>query len=186
MNCYTSLTFSIKLPYTEHLLDLWQLVPIWTRWTTWNQLCSFVCVCVCVCVCVHTHVLSHSVMSVKLLATPWTIACQAPFVHEILQARILERVAISYSRVSSWPRTWTQVSCVFCTGRRILYHCAKMQNKQDITPQCSPAAKEEKSLMATQGTIKWCLLLLEYFEYHVHIGFRTVWKLEGYCDYNNS
>ena len=31
-------------------------------------------------------------------------------VHRILQARILEWVAISFSRGSSWPRDWTQVS----------------------------------------------------------------------------
>ena len=32
-------------------------------------------------------------------------------VHEIFQARILEWVAISFSRGSSQPRDWTQVSC---------------------------------------------------------------------------
>ena len=32
-------------------------------------------------------------------------------VHEIFQARILEWVAISISRGSSWPRDWTWVSC---------------------------------------------------------------------------
>ena len=35
-----------------------------------------------------------------------------------------EWVAISTSRRSSWPRDWTQVSCVSWTGRRILYHPA--------------------------------------------------------------
>ena len=34
-------------------------------------------------------------------------------VHGILQARILEWVAISSSRGSSWPRDWTRVSRVF-------------------------------------------------------------------------
>ena len=33
-------------------------------------------------------------------------------VHGILQARTLERVAISFSRGSSWPRDQTQVSCI--------------------------------------------------------------------------
>ena len=33
-------------------------------------------------------------------------------VHRILQARILEWVAISFSRGSSWPRNWTRVSCI--------------------------------------------------------------------------
>ena len=32
--------------------------------------------------------------------------------HGILQARILEWVAVPYSRGSSWPRDWTLVSCV--------------------------------------------------------------------------
>ena len=36
-------------------------------------------------------------------------------VHGISQARILQWVAISSSRVSSWPRNWTCVSCM--TGR---------------------------------------------------------------------
>ena len=33
-------------------------------------------------------------------------------IHGILQARILEWVAISFSRGSSRPRDWTQVSCI--------------------------------------------------------------------------
>ena len=33
-------------------------------------------------------------------------------VHGVLQARILEWVAISFSRGSSLPRDWTQVSCI--------------------------------------------------------------------------
>ena len=33
-------------------------------------------------------------------------------VHGILQARILEWVAIPFSRGFSWPRDWTQVSCI--------------------------------------------------------------------------
>ena len=40
----------------------------------------------------------------------------------IFQARILEWVAISYSRGSSWLRK-TRISCVSCLGKRILYHC---------------------------------------------------------------
>ena len=32
-------------------------------------------------------------------------------VHEILQARILEWVAMAFSRGSSWPRNWSYLSC---------------------------------------------------------------------------
>ena len=47
-------------------------------------------------------VLSCSVMSDS--ATLWTVSCQAPLSMGILQARILEWVAIPYSRRSSQPR----------------------------------------------------------------------------------
>ena len=41
-----------------------------------------------------------------------------------LIARLLEWVAISSSRGSSWPRDQTWVSCISCIGRQILYHWA--------------------------------------------------------------
>ena len=44
--------------------------------------------------------------------TPWIVAHQVLLVHWISQARILERVAISFSRGSSQPRDWTFVSCL--------------------------------------------------------------------------
>ena len=56
-----------------------------------------------------------------------TIDCSLPgsSVHGIFQARILEWVAISFSRGSSWPRGQTRVSCVSCIDRQILYHWAR-------------------------------------------------------------
>ena len=42
--------------------------------------------------CVLSH-FSH----VQLFATPWTVVCQTPSVHGILQARILEWVAMLFS-----------------------------------------------------------------------------------------
>ena len=50
------------------------------------------------------------VMSVWLFATPWIVACQGLLSMGILQARILEWVAIHFSRGSSQPRDQTQVS----------------------------------------------------------------------------
>ena len=44
-------------------------------------------------------------------------------VHGIFQVRILEQVAISFSRGSSWCRDWTCISCISYTGRWSLYHC---------------------------------------------------------------
>ena len=44
-------------------------------------------------------------------ANPWTVACQAPLIRGILQARILEWIAIPFSRGFFRPRDWTHVSC---------------------------------------------------------------------------
>ena len=46
------------------------------------------------------------------LATLSTIACQFPLSMEFFQARILEWVAISFSRGSSQSGNWTQGSCI--------------------------------------------------------------------------
>ena len=45
-------------------------------------------------------------------------------VHAIPKARILEWVAVSYSRGSSPPRDQTCISCISHIGRQILYHWA--------------------------------------------------------------
>ena len=58
----------------------------------------------CVCVC------DQSLSRVHLFVTPWTVACQAPLSTGILQARILEWVAMPSSRRSSQPRDRTQVA----------------------------------------------------------------------------
>ena len=44
-------------------------------------------------------------------------------VHGLLQARVLEWVAISFCRGSSPPMDCTHSSCISCIGRRIRYHC---------------------------------------------------------------
>ena len=44
--------------------------------------------------------------------TPWTVAHQASLSMGLLQARILEWVAILFSRGSSWLMDWTQFSCI--------------------------------------------------------------------------
>ena len=49
---------------------------------------------------------------VWLFVTPCTVARQAPLSMGMLQARILEWVAMPSSRGSSQPRDWTQVSCI--------------------------------------------------------------------------
>ena len=61
------------------------------------------------------HVLHASRSVAQLSATPWMVARQAPLSMGILQARILEWVAMPSSRGSSRPRDQTRVSYV--TGK---------------------------------------------------------------------
>ena len=56
----------------------------------------------------------QSLSHVQLFVTPWTVAHQA-LLSMGFQARVLEWVAISFSRGSSWPRDQT---CISCTGGR--------------------------------------------------------------------
>ena len=67
--------------------------------------------------CVHAQSLTRA----WLFVTPWTAACQAPLSMGILQARMLEWVAIPVSMGSSQPSDWTHASS---TGRWVLYHWA--------------------------------------------------------------
>ena len=46
------------------------------------------------------------------LFDPMDYSLPGSSVHGIFQARVLEWVAISFSRGSSWPRDWTQVFCL--------------------------------------------------------------------------
>ena len=65
---------------------------------------------------------AKSLQSCLTLCNP--VDCNPPgsSVQGILQARILEWVGISFSRVSSWPRDPTHISYVSCIGKWVLYH----------------------------------------------------------------
>ena len=65
-------------------------------------------------------ILSH----VRLFTTLWTVAHQASLSMGPSLARTLEWVAISFFKGSSSPGDQTCVSCVFCIGKWVLYHCA--------------------------------------------------------------
>ena len=93
--CFESLCFSI--------LDFRFYPVIW--------ICIYVCVC-------------SVARSYPTLCDPMDYNLRGSSAHGILQARILEWVAISSSTGSSQPKDWPRVSCISCTGRRILYHGA--------------------------------------------------------------
>ena len=61
---------------------------------------------------------------IQLFVYPMDCSPPGSSAHEISQARILEWVNISFSRGPSWPGDRTQVPCIFCIGKWIIYHCA--------------------------------------------------------------
>ena len=74
--------------------------------------------------------------------------------HGVFQARILEWVAISYSRESSRFRDQTCVSCVSCIGRQILYRCAIWE---------VPKGLFKSPLGCIYQIYQLCCLFLSYF-----------------------
>ena len=76
----------------------------------------------CMRVCKRVHVCSIS-QSCSTFYNPIDCSPRGSSVLGIFQARILEQVAICYSRGSSWCRDWICISCISCIGRWILDHC---------------------------------------------------------------
>ena len=70
--------------------------------------------------------------SCPTLCNPRDYSPPGSSVHWIFQAQILEWVAISYSRASSWPKDPKHVSYISCIGRQILYHCATWEALQNV------------------------------------------------------
>ena len=64
---------------------------------------------------------AKSLQSRPTLCDPMDHSLPGSSVHGILQAKILEWVAMLSSRGSSWPRDWTLIFWVSSIGRRILY-----------------------------------------------------------------
>ena len=69
----------------------------------------------------HLCMLSHF-SPVWFFCDPVDCSLPGSSVHGILQAKILEWVAMPSSRGSSWPRDWSLISHVSCIGRWVLYH----------------------------------------------------------------
>ena len=95
---------------------------------------------------------------VQLFWDPMDYSPPGSSVHGILQARILEWLAVSFSRGSSWPWNWTWVSCI---GRYSLLSVALPNVKPlpsfPVLPWISPDISEEADLSAAPG-LPWFTL----------------------------
>ena len=90
-----------------------------------NLVCQVTCVCVCVCARVCVRICAPA-QPCPTLCDPMDCSPPGSSVHGIFQSRILEWVAISFSKGSSPPRDGIHISCI---GRWILYHWATREVK---------------------------------------------------------
>ena len=76
-----------------------------------------------ICIYIYTHIHMEVAQSCPTLGDPMNCSLPGSSIHGIFQARILESVAIAFSKRSSRPREWTQVSRV--VGRRFTVWAAR-------------------------------------------------------------
>ena len=98
-----------------------------------------------------SYVCAQSLSHVWFFATPWTIALQAPVSMRILQASILEWVAVPFSRGSSQSRDQTLVSHM--AGRFLTIWATR----EAIYKTHDHGTTEEK-LLFPEGSKNWILV----------------------------
>ena len=86
------------------------------------------------------------------LCDPMDCSLPASSVHGILQARILEWVAMTFSRGSSQPRGGTWVSYVSCIGKQVLCHWCHLGSPYGRFKQM--LIREGKRYRNKGGTVK--------------------------------
>ena len=98
--------------------------------------------------------------SCPTLCNPKDCSLPSSSVHAVLQARILEWVAISFSSGSSQLRDWTQVSCIagifFTNQRETLYMHRKAPwgQKQGTIPGPNESCSCQKASLRDQSWLK--------------------------------
>ena len=110
-------------------------------------------------------VVVRSLSCVWLFCHPVDQSLPASSVHGTSQARILEWVAISFSRASSWLKNRTHI----CTGRQILYHWATVAYQELIPGSQWPGLLLQWSQVAWMTDWEWLQRrlgrLLHYIQY---------------------
>ena len=106
------------------------------------------------------------ILSCIWLCNPMDCSLLVSSVHGIFQEKILEWVAISSSRGSSWPRNLT---CVSSVGRQILYHWTSWETEALISwTKCALSHQKKKRKEKSQKIAKdliiflpssWCSIL---------------------------
>ena len=105
--------FSIVSPSHSNQMRKWHMAP---NWKGQSKKVSLQMAWYCMCM------RAKSLQSCPTLCNPLDYSPPGSPVQGIVQARILEWVAMPSSKGSSWSRDWTCVSYISCVGRQILCH----------------------------------------------------------------
>ena len=99
--------------------------------------------------------------SCPTFCNPMDYSSPGSFVHGILQTRMPEWVAISYSRGSSQPIDWTHVSCISCLDQIIIL--------SGFVPQSGIAGSYDNCMFSFWTS--WSFNLL-----YTHFSFSLLWQ----------
>ena len=127
----------VKYFAQDHTATLWQIIwaSVW-----WISKLSFPLHCFCCCM---------GAQSCPTLCDLMDYSPPGSSVLGIFQARILEWVAISFSRGSSQLRGWTLISCVSCIGRQVLLPLSHLEGP---LPTWRPIQRGKRGSLATGHT----------------------------------
>ena len=96
------------------------------------------------------------------LGNPMDYSSPGSSVHGILQARILEWVAIPFSRASSSPRKWPRVSCIASTQWTWVW-----ANSRTYWMTGKPGVLQSRESQSRTGLSDWTTLALPQILYHL-------------------
>ena len=119
------------------------------------------------------HCCCKSLQSCLTLYDPMDCSLPGSSVHGILQSRILEWVAISFSRGSSQPRDWTSISYVSCIGRGVLYCYHHLGNPWRILSMVLTSMWNESTCMVVWMSFSIALL----WDWNEDQSFSVPWPL---------
>ena len=112
---------------------------------------------------------------VQLFCNPMDCSLSASFDYGISQARILEWVAISSSRASSWPRDQTRVSCtagglftLSYWGNTVLCQTSKWWHRYCVIPKshkCPYHHQSDRKRIGMLSGSQWCSQVFQFFKF---------------------
>ena len=98
---------------------------------------------------------AKSIQLCLTLCDPMDCSPSGSSIHGILEARILEWVAVPSSRGSSQPRDQTLVSYVSCIDRQVLYHWRHLGSLEHSIPLCYIPAIVKTEFVLQTSLIIW-------------------------------